>query len=114
MLGRKMRITRTQQEINNIKATWRGIRALMNRDGMTPEGLASLTRHPIDRVERGLRGELEPLPSYFLHECVSVFRLTSARAKFIEDTDDIYSDEECMELLAQQATPPRQGNFWDR
>lgn len=108
-----MGITRTQDEINKIKSTWRGIRAAMNRHGITPEALTRLTRYPTDHVERGLRGETEPLSSDFLHACVILFGLRSARAKFFEETDDIYSDER-MELLAQQATPPRQDNFWDR
>jgi len=108
-----MGITLKQDQINKIKSTWRGICAGMNQHGITPQALAYRTGYSRDRIERGVRGEPEQLSSDFLHACVSVFGLRSARAKFIEDTDDIYSDEECMELLAQLAIPPRQGNLWD-
>lgn len=109
-----MRITRKQDQINKIKNTWQGICWWMNEQGIAPQALANRTGYSRDRIERGLRGGTEPLSSDFLHACVNVFGLKSARAKFFEETDDILSDDECMELLRPPpAMPPRQGNLWD-
>ena len=109
-----MRITPKQDHINKIMNTWQGIDYRMKERGIGPRALANATRHPKDRIERGLRGEPEPLPSYFLHACVNVFGLKSARAKFFEETDDILSDDECMALLRRpSAISPRQGNLWN-
>ncbi len=109
-----MRITRKQDQINRIKNTWQGICWRMNEQRISPQALANRTGCPRDRIKRGVTGEPEPLPSDFLHACVNVFGLKSARAKFFEETDDILSDDECIELLRPPpATPPRQGNLWD-
>jgi len=109
-----MRITPKQDHINKIKNTWQGIGFRMNERGIGLQALANATGYSRDRIERGLRGGTEPLSSDFLHACVNVFGLKSARAKFFEETDDILPDDESMELLGPPpAKPPRQGNLWD-
>ncbi len=109
-----MGVTSEQDRINKIKNTWQGIGFWMNKRGIGPQALANATGYSIDRIERGLRGEREPLSSDFLHACVNAFGLISARAKFFEETDEILGDDECMELLGPlPAVPPRQGKLWD-
>ena len=108
-----MRITHKKDHIDKIKNAWQGIGFWMNKLGIGLKTLADATVYSRDRIQRGLKGEPEPLSSDFLHDCVIVFGLKSARAKFFEETDDILSDDECMELLRQPAIPPRQGNLWD-
>lgn len=108
-----MRITPKQDDINKIRNTWQGIGFWMNERSIGLQALANATGYSKDRIEGGLRGEIVRPPSDFLHACVKVFGLTSARAKFFEETDDILSDDECMELLRFPTMPPRQANLWD-
>jgi hypothetical protein len=86
----------------------------MNVHRVSPEQLASKTHYSKELIERGISGELIPIPSVFLHNCVSAFGLTSARTRFFEETEDLLSDEECVSLLKPKPEmPPRQGDFWD-
>lgn len=108
-----MSATSQQEHMKAILNTWQGIDYWMRERSITPQALATATGYPKDRIERGLRGEPEPLPSYFLHGCVNVFVLTSARARFFEETDDILSDQECMAILRRPPPPHRQSRLWD-
>ena len=80
---------------------WQGILGWMDKKGMTSATLARLTGHGEDRIERGIRAEPEPLSSDFLHACVDAFGLRSSRQRGIEDTADVLTDDECIELLMQ-------------
>jgi len=109
-----MREMPKQEYINKIMNTWQGIDALMKEHGISPQALANVTGYPKERIEGGRRGKPEPLTSHFLHVCVNVFGLKSARAKFFEETDDVLSDDECMTLLRRpSAISHRQGSLWD-
>ena len=103
-----------QEEINRKKDIWQIIRWRMNAHRITPEELAKRTHFSKELIERGINGEPMPITSPFLHDCVNAFGLTSARAKFFEETVDELSDEACIKLLKPEpAMPPRQGNFWE-
>jgi hypothetical protein len=109
-----MREMPKQDHINKIMNTWQGIDDLMKERGISPQALANATGYPKDHIEGGRRGEPEPLTSHFLHACINVFGLKSARAKFFEETDDVLSDDECMTLLRRpSAISHRQGSLWD-
>ena len=108
-----MRTPQGQDRIQRMMKTWEGIAYWMEERGVSPQALARSTGYPEDRIERGLRGEPQPLPSYFLHACVNVFVLRSARARFFEETDDVLSDDECMAILTRPSPPShRQGRLW--
>ncbi len=49
-----------------------------------------------DRIAKGIKDGSVPISSDFLHTCVWVFGLTSARGRGL---DDNLTDEECIELL---------------
>ena len=52
--------------------------------------------YPPDRIARGIEDGSERITSDFLHRCVWVFGLTSARQRGL---DDNLTDEECIGLL---------------
>ena len=104
-----------QELINEIKNIWQAIRSRMNEYKITPAKLAYETGYKREHIERGINGEIIPITLEFLRDCVTVFGLTSSRAKHYEDTADILSSEECISLLKPRpAMPPKQGNFWER
>ena len=49
-----------------------------------------------DRIAKGIKDGSVPISSEFLHTCVWIFGLTSARGRGL---DDNLTDEECIELL---------------
>ena len=99
---------------NQFPIIWRAIRWWMRNKGINPAELYHLTGYSKYRIENGIRGETEWLTSDFLHSCVDVFGLRSSRQRGIEDTIDVLTDEECIELLtAPLRTVPLQGHLWD-
>jgi len=99
---------------NQYPIIWRAIHWWMRNKSWNSAELAFRTGYSKARIERGIRGEPEPPTSGFLHSCVDIFGLRSSRQRGIEDTTDILTDEECIEVLtAPLRTPPRQGYIWD-
>jgi len=93
---------------------WEAIRWWMKAKDVGVAELARLTGYPIYRIEKGIKEKTEWLPSDFVHACVDVFGLRNARNRSFEDTADVLTDEECIQLLTSPLTmPPRQGNLWD-
>ena len=105
-----MRKTPSQTDIEERKGIWQGIRWWMNYRGLTPRELAQRTKYPQDRLERGIRGEPEPI-KHALLDFVYALNPPSGRGKFYEEGYDILTDDELKALL--KPPPPRQGNFWD-
>ena len=104
----------TQDQINAIKDIWQAIRFRMNERRIIPSDLAHRTGYRREHIERGIKGEIIPVTLDFLRDCVTVFGLTSGRAKYYEDTAEILLIGECVSLLKPPpAMPPRQGNFWE-
>ena len=98
---------------NQFPLIWEAIFSWMKKYGIEPAGLAGLTGYPKYRIEEGIRNGTEWLTSDFIHACVDVFGLRNARNRSFEDTADVLTDEECIQLLTSPLTmPPRQGNFW--
>lgn len=107
-----MRIEPNEDDINERKEIWQGIRYRMNERRITPQELARRTRYPQALIERGIAGEPVAI-RHALHEFVEAFGLAT-RAKFFEETSEILTDDECEKALRPPpAMPPRQGNFWD-
>lgn len=99
---------------NQFPIIWRAIRWWMKRKQIKPATLSRLTGYSIERIQKGIRGETEWLSSDFVHACVDVFGLRNARNRSIEDTADVLTDEECIQLLISPlTTPPDQGSFWE-
>jgi hypothetical protein len=93
---------------------WQGIASWMERKGINPATLSFYTGYSQARIVRGIRGEREEVTSGFVHACVDFFGLRNSRMRGIEDTADILTDEECVELLtAPLKNNPRQGKLWD-
>jgi len=109
-----MRITPSQDDINERKGIWQAICWRMNVHKVPPKELAHQTPYSQDLIERGIGGEAVPITLDFLRDCVKAFGLASGRAKNHEKPTDILSYGKCVELLKPSpAMPPRQGNFWD-
>ena len=103
-----------QGRINYIHSIWQAIRWRMNERRITPEELALKTGYSKDHVERGLVGEPIPITKMFLNRAAMAFGLTSGRAKYYEDTTEILTYEELVDLIMPKpAMPPRQGDFWN-
>jgi len=103
-----------QDQINAIKNIWQAILFRMNERRITPSDLADRTGYRRELIERGIKGEIIPVTLDFLRDCVTVFGLTSGRAKYYEDTAEILSIGECVSLIKPPpAMSPKQGNFWE-
>jgi hypothetical protein len=103
-----------KERVSQIKNVWQSIRWRMNERRLTPLELHYKTGYSVEHIERGTAGDLIPITSDFLRNCVVVFGLISGRTKYYEETVDILTYEECVDLLKPPpAMPPRQGNFWD-
>ncbi len=101
-------------EPNQFPIIWRAIRWWMRNKVINPVELFSLTGCSKYSIENGIRSGTEWLTSDFLHSCVDVFGLRSSRQRGIEDTVDVLTDEECIELLtAPLRAAPLQGHLWD-
>lgn len=105
-----MRKISSQTDIEKRREIWQGIRWWMNRQGVTPNELAQRTKYPQDRLERGLRGEPEPI-AHALLDFVYALNPPSARGKFYEEGYEILTDDELKNCL--KPPPPRQRSFWD-
>lgn len=99
---------------NQFPIIWRAICGRMKKKLWKPDYLALQTGYSKGRIERGIRDGTEPLTSDFVHACVDVFGLRNSRQRGIEDTADILTDEECVDLLTEPlTTTSHQANFWD-
>lgn len=99
---------------DQFRIIWQAIVWWMDEKGVTPTYLHFQTGYSEERIRRGLNGEPVPIESDFLHSCVGVFGLRSARTRTYEDTEDVMTDEECIEVLTVPLrTTSRQGHLWD-
>jgi hypothetical protein len=99
---------------NQFPIIWQAIRDWMLNKGINSARLSHLTGYSKDRIENGIKNETEWITSDFLHSCVDHFGLRSSRQRGFEDTIDVLTDEECIELLtAPLRTIPLQGHLWD-
>lgn len=99
---------------NQFPIIWEAIRCWIHSKGINAAELSLLTGYSKYRIENGIRSGTEWLTSDFLHSCVDVFGLRFSRQRGIEDTTDILTDEECIEVLtARLRTTPSQGYLWD-
>ena len=109
-----MRTIFNQEQSDEITSIWEAIRSRMNERKVDPESLAQGTRYSLHNIEEGLKGEVVPLTLGFLRDCVRVLRLASGRIKYFEETEDILSYDECVDLLKPKPMmPPHQSNFWE-
>lgn len=100
---------------NQFLIIWQGIRWWMEERQISPAKLSRLTGYSLERIEKGIRGKPEWLSSDFVHACVDVFGLRNARNRSIEDTAEVLTDEECIQLLISPlTTPPHQSSFLDK
>jgi hypothetical protein len=109
-----MRLTPSQKNINERKDIWKAVCWRMNERRIMPQELARMTGYSKNLIEKGICGDPVPVTEDFLQNCVTAFGLTNARAMYFEDTLDILSHDELVQLIKPPpAMPPRQGNFWD-
>ncbi len=100
-------------EPNRFSIIWEAIYWWMKAKDISPAELARLTRYPIYRIKKGIKEKTEWLTSDFVHTCVDCFGLRNARNRSFEDTADVLTDEECIQLLTSPLTMrPRQGTLW--
>ena len=105
---------------NQFPIIWRAINLWMRTKGINSAKLSLLTRYSNVtgyteyRIKNGIRNGTEWITSEFLHACVDIFGLRSSRQRGIEETDDILTDEECIEMItAILRTSPAQSSLWD-
>ncbi len=98
---------------------WQAILCWMRQRGFSSDYLAYEVRgynvngYSQDHIESGIKGGTEWLTSDFVHACVDIVGLTNARQRGPEDTNDILTDEECVELLTSPLKGTGgQGGFW--
>lgn len=107
-----MRKTVSQTDIEEIRKIWQGIYWWMNKRGLTPKELAHRTKYRQDRLERGIRGEPEPI-RHALRDFAYALNLPSGReGRFYEETIETLSDAELVEIITSPVRP-RQGKLWD-
>jgi len=80
---------------------WKAIEHWRNTKNISVHYLSLLTAgtqepYPPDRIARGIENGSERITSDFLHSCVRIFGLASARQRGL---DDNLTDEECIGLL---------------
>ena len=103
-----MRTTPNEDDINERKEIWQGIRWWMQKLGLTPSELAFRASFSVDFIKRGIGGEPVPI-RHALRNFVEAFGLKSARQKGYEDTADVLTDDEYKQLLK----PLRQDDLWN-
>jgi transcriptional regulator with XRE-family HTH domain len=85
-----------KKEFNNI---WTAIQKWMRKKHMSSLELAGLTGVSENYIQRGIATKNEWITSEFLHNLMDAFVLTSARQRGIEDTSDVFTDEECIDAI---------------
>lgn len=107
---------------NKFPIVWQAIRWWMRAKDISSAKLSLLTGYlnvkgyTEYRIENGIRNGNEWITSDFLHACVDIFGLRSSRQRGTEETDEVLTDEECIEMLTaplRTAGRPRQGQLWD-
>jgi len=102
----------SQTDIEERIEIWQGIRWWMDKRGLTPRKLAHLTNYPQDRLERGIKGEPEPI-RHALPRFANALNLSSGReGRFYEETIETLSDDELKDVFTKPLRP-RQSSFWD-
>jgi hypothetical protein len=97
-----------------IPIIWRGIRRHMEEKNISASEIAYSVGLSREAVVKGLKGEFVWLASNHLPLFVDYFGLRNGRSKSFEDTADILTDEECIELLiAPLKEEPRQSTLWE-
>lgn len=101
-----------QTDIEETIQIWQGIHWWMDKGGLTPSQLAARAEYPLDRLQRGLRGEPEPI-RYKLFDFAHALNIPSGReGRFYEETIETLSYEELKEAIIGPVRP-RQGRLWD-
>jgi len=99
---------------DQIPIIWQGISKWMEILNITPADLARVTGYSEETIKRGCKSRLERLSSNMLPSFVDAFGLRNARNRSFEDTADILTDEECIELLtASLRNQPKQNTLWN-
>lgn len=107
-----MGMTSQQKQSNDLRRIIaEGIKWWRRELGFSIRKLASLTGHSESYIKKVIDCEPVDIGVDFLRDCVIAFDRTSGRTKSYEDTIDILSFEEYVELL--KPLPPRQGKLWD-
>ena len=107
-----MRRTYGQGDNEEIKEIWQGIALWMVIKGITPQELAKRTQYPQNLIERGIRGEPEPI-RHKVGDFAEALNLSSSReGRFCEETLDSLPYEEIVRLLTSPLRTHRK-KFWD-
>ena len=103
----------TEHDLNERIEIWGYVRHWMRKLGISSMQLAQRIGLPQDSIERGIRGQPEPV-MHKLQELFDAFGLKSTRQKSFEDTSDILSEDEYKNgLKPPPAAPLRQGSLFD-
>jgi len=98
---------------DQIPIIWQGIGRHMEEKGISPSEVARYVGLSRENIVKGLKGEFIWLSSNQLALFVDYFGLRNARTKSFEDTADMLTDEERIDLLtAPLREEPRQSTLW--
>jgi len=86
---------------NQWRIIWKAVEYWMNANNLSPQVFSQVMAgtqpsYLPDRIARGIKYGDEEITSDFLHRCIRIFGLTSARHRGLNDN---LSDEECIGLL---------------
>jgi hypothetical protein len=109
-----MGIESQQKQSNDRRIISQGIQWWMSQRGFSLRELAYLTKRSENYIKKVIACEPVEIRLDFLQSCITAFNRRSNRIKSFEETDDILSWDECVDLLKPPLpTPPRQANFLD-
>jgi len=103
-----MRTTLNQKQQNQRRIISQGTKWWMRERGLTLAELALKTGCTKEYVRKVIDCESVEIRLEFLQSLVMTFGRTSAR--FYEDTPEILTFDQCVELI--KPPPPRQGKLW--
>jgi len=101
------------KRISDIKSIWRSLLGHMGKRDLRTFQISDATGYRIDLIERGLAGEPIPVTEAFIRRLVIYLGLVSGRIKRYEDTYDILTYDQCVELLKLPEDPPQQSSLLD-
>ncbi len=110
-----MESTFKDKRTSDIKNIWQSLLGHMKERNLRTCQISDATGYRIDHIERGLAGEPIPVTYDFIRRLVIYLGLAPGHKEHYEDTYDIRTYDQCVELLKLPEEPPQQqSSLWDK